>query len=109
MMAGRCASRALRKTKRVCGSGPSAASTSSITPSTIFSTRSTSPPKSAWPGVSTMLIFTSPKRTEVFFAMIVMPRSRSRSIESITRSTCCSLSRHVPDWLSMASTSVVFP
>ena len=29
---------------------PSAASTSSRTPLTIFSTRSTSPPKSAWPG-----------------------------------------------------------
>ena len=49
-------SSALRSTKRVCGSGPSEASTSSITPSTIDSVRSTSPPKSAWPGVSTMLI-----------------------------------------------------
>ena len=49
-------SSALRSTKRVCGSGPSDASTSSITPSTIDSVRSTSPPKSAWPGVSTMLI-----------------------------------------------------
>ena len=44
------ASSALRSTKRVCGSGPSAASTSSSTPSTIASARSTSPPKSAWPG-----------------------------------------------------------
>ena len=35
---------------------PSAASTSSTTPSTMFRMRSTSPPKSAWPGVSTMLI-----------------------------------------------------
>ena len=43
-------------TKRVCGIGPSTASTSSSTPSTIDSTRSTSPPKSAWPGVSTMLM-----------------------------------------------------
>ena len=49
-------SSALRSTKRVCGSGPSEASTSSMTPSTIDSVRSTSPPKSAWPGVSTMLI-----------------------------------------------------
>ena len=31
---------------------------SSRTPLTIFSTRSTSPPKSAWPGVSTILILT---------------------------------------------------
>jgi hypothetical protein len=43
-------------TNRVCGIGPSTASTSSSTQSTIDSTRSTSPPKSAWPGVSTMLI-----------------------------------------------------
>ena len=45
-------------TKRVCGIHPSNASTSSSTLSTIVSTRSTSPPKSACPGVSTMLIFT---------------------------------------------------
>ena len=49
---------ALRVTNRVCGIGPSTASTSSTTPSTIESTRSTSPPKSAWPGVSTMLMCT---------------------------------------------------
>ena len=52
-------SRALDSTKRVWGMGPSAASTSRMTPLTIFRMRSTSPPKSAWPGVSTMLIFTS--------------------------------------------------
>ena len=52
------ASRALRSTNRVCGSGPSAASTSKTIPSTIVSARSTSPPKSAWPGVSTMLSVT---------------------------------------------------
>ena len=38
--------------------GPSAASTSSRTPSTMFMIRSTSPPKSACPGVSTIFIFT---------------------------------------------------
>ena len=43
-------------TKRVWGIVPSKASTSSSTPSHMFSTRSTSPPKSAWPGVSMMLI-----------------------------------------------------
>ena len=43
-------------TNLVPGSGPSAASTSSSTPSTMVRVRSTSPPKSAWPGVSTMLI-----------------------------------------------------
>ena len=41
------------------GIGPSKASTTRITPFTIFRTRSTSPPKSAWPGVSMMLIFVS--------------------------------------------------
>jgi hypothetical protein len=46
-------------TKRVCGSTPSAASTRSRMPSAILSTRSTSPPKSLWPGVSMMLIFSS--------------------------------------------------
>jgi hypothetical protein len=56
----RPSSSALRSTKRVCGMTPSTASTSSSTPSTMFSTRSTSPPKSAWPGVSTMLILTPP-------------------------------------------------
>ena len=43
-------------TNRVCACGPSNASTSSSTPSTMPRMRSTSPPKSAWPGVSTMLI-----------------------------------------------------
>src|SRR5208283_6128066 len=38
-----------------------------------------------------------------------MPRSRSRSFESITRSATVSLSRKVPLWRSMASTSVVLP
>ena len=40
----------------VCGMGPSFASTRSSTESTIDRMRSTSPEKSAWPGVSTMLI-----------------------------------------------------
>ena len=53
---GRFASNALRSTNRVCGIGPSEASTSNTAPSTIFRIRSTSPPKSAWPGVSRMLI-----------------------------------------------------
>jgi len=44
---------ALPSTNLVWLSGPSDASTSSTAPSTIPSTRSTSPPKSACPGVST--------------------------------------------------------
>src|SRR5512144_921331 len=46
---------------------------------------------------------------DVFFAMIVMPFSRSRSIESMTRSATCSLARKMPDCRSMASTRVVLP
>src|SRR5437879_3991632 len=100
---------AWRSTNLVCGIGPSTASTSSSTPSTMFMIRSTSPPKSAWPGVSTMLIFTPRYITAVFFAMIVMPRSRSRAFESITRSAICWFSRKM--WLcrSIPSTSVVLP
>ena len=46
----------LRQSGTFRANGPSDASTSSRTPSTILRARSTSPPKSAWPGVSTMLI-----------------------------------------------------
>ncbi len=98
---GRPAASVLRSTKRVCGSGPSDASTSSTTPSTIASARSTSPPKSAWPGVSTTLMTTSPsgvwRRTAVFFARIVMPFSRSSSPESMTRSTSSARAEKAPD------------
>src|SRR6476646_1289951 len=106
---GSFASSALRSTNRVCGSGPSDASTSSSTPSTIVSPRSTSPPKSAWPGVSTMFSFTPRWWTAVFLARIVIPFSRSRSIESITRTATSWPSRKAPDCQSIASTSVVLP
>ncbi len=108
-------SNALRKTKRVCGIGPSAASTSSSTPSTMFKTRSTSPPKSACPGVSTILIFTcspiasSKIEIDVFLARMVIPRSRSSSFESITRSTTCWFSRKILACFNIPSTSVVLP
>ena len=58
--------------------------------------RSTSPPKSAWPGVSTMLM-RSPSISPTFLARMVMPRSFSRSFESMTRSSTRSLSRNTPD------------
>ncbi len=54
---------ALRSTNLVWGSGPSEASTRSTMPSTMDSPRSTSPPKSAWPGVSMMLIVIAPPST----------------------------------------------
>src|SRR5712672_1197524 len=100
---------ALRVTNRVCGIGPSAASTRIRTPSTMRRIRSTSPPKSACPGVSTMLIFTSPQRIDVFLARIVMPRSRSSGLLSMTRSTSAAPARNTPAWRSIWSTSVVFP
>ena len=77
---------ALEVTNFVCGIGPSAASTSKTTPSTIDRIRSTSPPKSAWPGVSTMLMRVPFHSTEVGLAKIVMPRSRSKSLLSMARS-----------------------
>src|SRR5438874_3878847 len=100
---------AFDRTYRVCGNGPSAASTSSRTPSTMARARSTSPPKSAWPGVSTRLIFTSRQCTDAALARMVMPRSRSWSFESMTRSTSRSCAANVPVWRRMASTRVVLP
>ena len=52
-------SSAFFKTNLVCGNGPSLESTNKRTPSTKFKLLSTSPPKSACPGVSTILIFIS--------------------------------------------------
>ena len=47
--------------------------------------------------------------TAVFLARMVMPFSRSRSPESMTRSLTDSLARKAPDCRSMASTRVVLP
>src|SRR5690242_19928202 len=73
------------------------------------STRSTSPPKSAWPGVSTMLMRVPFQVTAVHLERIVMPRSRSRSLLSSARSATTSPVRNVPACLSRPSTSVVLP
>ena len=100
---------ALLVTKRVCGIGPSTASTSSSTPSTIDNTRSTSPPKSACPGVSTILMRQSCQLIAVFFARIVIPRSFSRSFESIARSGIIARESSESAWRSSLSTSVVLP
>ena len=85
---------ALRNTKRVWGITPSAASTNNRQPSAKVSVRSTSPPKSAWPGVSTRLILVTPYCSAMFLAKIVMPRSRSRSFESNMQVPRNSLSRY---------------
>ncbi len=89
--------------------GPSKASTSRQTESTILRTRSTSPPKSAWPGVSTMLMRVPFQVMAVNFERIVMPRSRSRSFESIAQSAMTSPARNCPAWRRKPSTSVVLP
>jgi hypothetical protein len=46
---------------------------------------------------------------EVHLARMVMPRSRSWSLESMARSDVASLARNTPDWASSWSTSVVLP
>ena len=101
--------RAFLVTKRVWGMGPSCASISSTTPSTIDKARSTSPPKSACPGVSTILMWVPSQLTAQFLARIVMPRSFSMALLSITVSTTFSCSAKVPDWRSSWSTMVVLP
>src|SRR5512139_339022 len=96
-------------TNRVCGRGPSEASTRSTAPSTMARARSTSPPKSTWPGVSMMFIFVPFQLTAQFFAAMVMPRSRSSSrVSMILSSTSCP-ARISPLCLNMASTRVVLP
>ena len=100
---------AFETTNLVCGSGPSAASTRTIAPSTMLRMRSTSPPKSACPGVSTMLIRVFFQTIEVALARIVIPRSRSRSFESMARSATRWFSRNEPDCCRRRSTSVVLP
>ena len=55
------------------------------------------------------MILVSPQCTAVFFDRIVIPRSRSSGLESMTRSFTCWLARNTPAWRSIWSTSVVFP
>ena len=53
-----------------------------MTPSHAARLRETSYPKSTWPGVSMRLMMWSFQFSRTFWALIVMPRSRSMSIES---------------------------
>ena len=55
------------------------------------------------------LIFTPWYSIEMFLARMVMPRSRSWSLESSTRSWTCWFSRKASVALSIWSTSVVLP
>ena len=81
----------------VCASIPCAASTTSTAPSHACSERETSYVKSTWPGVSIRLSSCPFHWTRTACALIVIPRSRSSSIESsswsrISRSETVSVS-----------------
>ena len=82
---------AWRHTVSDCGSTPDTASNTATAPSSTRSERSTSTVKSTWPGVSMMLIRWSRQKQVVAAEVIVMPRSCSCSIQSITA---------VPSWTS---------
>ena len=82
---------AWRQTVSDCGSTPDTASKTATAPSSTRSDRSTSAVKSTWPGVSMMLIRWSRQMQVVAAEVIVMPRSCSCSIQSITA---------VPSWTS---------
>ena len=82
---------ACRQTVSVCGSTPATASNTAIAPSSTRSDRSTSTVKSTWPGVSMMLIQWPFQLVVVAAEVIVIPRSRSWTIQSI---------RAVPSWTS---------
>src|SRR5262245_46721563 len=56
-----------------------------------------------------MLMRTPSQVTVVFFARMVIPRSRSSANESITRSATFSLAQKTPVWRSITSTRIVFP
>ncbi len=75
---------AWRQTVSDCGSTPATASKIAIAPSSTRSERSTSTVKSTWPGVSRMLIRWPLHSQAVAADVIVIPRSCSCSIQSIT-------------------------
>ena len=82
---------AWRQTVSDCGSTPDTASNTATAPSRTRSERSTSAVKSTWPGVSMMLIRLSRQKQVVAAEVIVIPRSCSCSIQSMTA---------VPSWTS---------
>ena len=80
---------ACRHTVSDCGSTPDTASNTAQAPSSTRSERSTSAVKSTWPGVSMMLMRMSRQKQVVAADVIVMPRSCSCSIQSITAVPSC--------------------
>ena len=75
---------AWRHTVSVCGSTPATPSNTATAPSRTRSDRSTSTVKSTWPGVSMMLIVWSFQLAVVAAEVMVMPRSCSCCIQSMT-------------------------
>src|SRR6185312_16189937 len=73
-----------RISTRVCGCTPSTAETTSTAPSSTASARSTSAMKSECPGVSIRLTDTPSSAKLATAALMVMPRRRSSSRESVT-------------------------
>ncbi len=80
---------AWRHTVSDCGSTPATESNTATAPSRTRSDRSTSTVKSTWPGVSMMLMRCSFQKQVVAADVIVMPRSCSCSIQSITAVPSC--------------------
>ena len=80
---------AWRHTVSVCGSTPATASNTATAPSRTRSERSTSTVKSTWPGVSMMLIWQSRHSQVVAADVIVMPRSCSWIMWSMTAAPSC--------------------
>ena len=75
---------AWRQTVSVWGSTPATASNTATAPSSTRSDRSTSTVKSTWPGVSMMLIQWSFQLQVVAAEVMVIPRSCSWAIQSMT-------------------------
>ena len=80
---------AWRHTVSDCGSTPATESNTATAPSRTRSERSTSAVKSTWPGVSMMLMRCSRQKQVVAADVIVMPRSCSCSIQSMTAVPSC--------------------
>ena len=75
---------AWRHTVSVCGSTPATPSNTATAPSRTRSERSTSTVKSTWPGVSMMLTRWSRQNVVVAADVMVMPRSCSWTMWSMT-------------------------
>jgi hypothetical protein len=78
-----------RHTVSVCGSTPWLESSTTTAPSSTRKERSTSMVKSTWPGVSMMLRRLPFHMVVVAADVMVMPRSCSCSIQSMTAAPSC--------------------